>query len=249
LKELLLVLQELQTLDAKAHEVRQAKGALPEKLAPAKRDLARLEALLQAERNHIAETEKWRTEQEELVRREEEALRKAKSKLQETKNARDFAAASREIDNKRRSISEREEEVLKIIEALEATRRTMEAHDKDVETLRSHISTEEKEITEKVAELERQLSDHEQSRKRLTEKVPKQILGRYETVQRRRGIAVVPVVNGICLGCHMSLPPQLNNILARFETIESCPNCQRLLFRKELMGDVEGSGTPPEAGG
>jgi hypothetical protein len=245
LKELLLVLQELQALDAKAHEIRQAKGALPEKLAPAKRDLTRLESLLQQERTHISDTEKWRIEQEELIRREEEALRKAKSKLQETKNARDFAAASREIDNKRRSVSEREEEVLKIIELLESTRKTMEAHAADVETLRSTIATEEADITDRVRALEAQLAEHENNRKRLTDKVPKQILSRYETVQRRRGIAVVPVVSGICQGCHMSLPPQLTNILARFETIESCPNCQRLLFRKELMGDDNGTASNP----
>lgn len=235
MKEILLVLQELQQLDVKAHELRQQMTSLPEKLAPAKRDLAKLEAMLQQERSHIADTEKWRIDQEELVRREEDALKKAKTKQQETKNARDFAAASREIDNKRRAISDREEEVLKVIEALDTTRKTMEAHARDVDVLRNHVAEEEAAITARVAEIQQQLADHNQSRVHLTERVPKSILSRYETVQRRRGIAVVPVVNGICQGCHMSLPPQLSNILARFESIEACPACQRLLYRKDLM--------------
>jgi hypothetical protein len=33
----------------------------------------------------------------------------------------------------------------------------------------------------------------------------------------------------------MALPPQLNNILARMESIETCPRCSRLVYRKELL--------------
>ena len=33
----------------------------------------------------------------------------------------------------------------------------------------------------------------------------------------------------------MALPPQLNNILARMESIETCPRCGRLVYRKELL--------------
>jgi len=242
LKQQLLLLRELQELDAKAQEVRQAMEALPEKLAPAKRDLARLEAMLQQEQDHIADTEKWRAEQEELIRREEEALKKAKTKLQATKNARDFAAASREIDNKKRAISEREEEVLKVIEALDATRKTMEAHEKDVDTLRQQVAGEEARITERLAELQGRLAEETADRGRIVEQVPPQLLKRYERIRKSRGIAVVPVKGGICNGCHVSLPPQLNNLLARFESIESCPQCYRLLYRIELLDDLPGAG-------
>lgn len=237
MKEQLLRLQELQELDAKAHEIRQAMEALPQKLAPAIRDLARLEAMLDQERTQIGETEKWRTEQEELMRLEEDGLKKAKVKLQATKNARDFAAASREIDNKKRSISEREEEVLKIIEALDASRQTMEAHEKDVDALRQRVHAEQAEIDKSVAELRDKLELETVDRGSIADKVPKNVLKKYEQVREKRGIAVVPVKGGICQGCHMSLPPQLNNILARFESIETCPQCYRLLYRIELLGD------------
>ena len=42
-------------------------------------------------------------------------------------------------------------------------------------------------------------------------------------------------MKGVCQGCHMALPPQLNNILARMESIETCPRCGRLVYRKELL--------------
>ena len=35
----------------------------------------------------------------------------------------------------------------------------------------------------------------------------------------------------------MALPPQLNNILARMESIETCPRCGRLVYRKDMLED------------
>jgi predicted nucleic acid-binding Zn-ribbon protein len=235
LKDQLVSLQELQTVDAQIQEQRSSIQALPAKLAPAKQDLAKLEAMLQIEKSKLAETEAWRAEQEEMISREETAVKDAKAKLQQAKNSRDFAAASREVDNKRRNISEREEEVLKVIEALETSKTNLEAHEKDVDALRSTVEAEEKSIGEKVTELEAGLSGVLAEREALAAKVPPPLLKRYEMIKNRRGLAVVPVKEGVCQGCHMSLPPQLNNILARFESVENCPNCQRLLYRIELL--------------
>ena len=239
MKEQLLLLKELQKIDLKVQEVRQAITALPEKLVPAKSDLAKLEALLQHERNHVAETEAWRKEQEELITREEEAVKAAKSKLQASKNARDYAAASRELEHKRKSISEREDEVLKVVEAMEQTRKALEAREKDVGELRDRVNAEEAQINVTIAELEKQASEAANGRDEIIAKLPAELMGRYEAVLKRRGVAMVPVVSGICQGCHMSLPPQLNNQLARFESLENCPTCQRLIYRAELLAEAE----------
>ena len=57
----------------------------------------------------------------------------------------------------------------------------------------------------------------------------------YDTVAAKRGYAVAPGVKGICQGCHMALPPQLSNVLARMESIQTCPRCSRMIYRKELL--------------
>lgn len=235
MKDQLLLLTRLQTIDARVQELRSAMVALPEKLQPAKRDLVRLEGFLQQERDKISDTERWRKEQEELIKREEEAIRQAKTKLQASKNAKDFTAANRELDNKRRSLSEREEEVLKVIEALETTRRTMEQHAQDVEKLRREISEEEARIQVQVAALETEATESAAGRSEITAQIEPSLLKRYEVVVKRRGLAVVPVVNGVCQGCHMAIPPQLNNVIARNDSIESCPRCTRLLYRPDIL--------------
>jgi predicted nucleic acid-binding Zn-ribbon protein len=211
--------------------------SLPEKLRPAKTDLAQLEAMLEIERAKLAETEAWHREQEALIAAEDEGIKAAKAKLQAAKTAKDFAAANREIDNKRRSRAEREEEVLKVIDAMEATRASLTEHEADVDSLRAKVTAEEAAIAEKVAELEVKMKEAAAGRDEVAGKIDAELLDKYEQVLKRRDIAVVPVVDGTCQGCHMRIPPQLNNVLARFESIESCPACVRLLYRSELIED------------
>jgi uncharacterized protein len=242
LKEQLRLLRELQAIDSRRQEMRKSIESLPERLRPAKQDLAKLEAMLQQEREQVAETEKWRVEQEELVKRDEEAVRQAKSKLQQSRNTKDFAAANREVENKRRMISEREEELLKVIGAMETTRAQLAQREKDVEALRQHVASEEAAVASKTAEVTAELEREESGRQAIAMQVPRELLRRYEQVQRRRGVALVPVVDGSCKGCFMSLPPQLNNIIARGTSLESCPSCQRLLYRLDMTTPAEDNG-------
>ncbi|HKE15998.1 MAG TPA: C4-type zinc ribbon domain-containing protein [Kofleriaceae bacterium] len=236
------MLKELQAIDSRRTEMRKSIEALPERLRPAKQDLAKLEAMLQQERTQLADTEKWRAEQEEIARRDDEAVRQAKAKLQQSRNSKDFAAASREVENKRRTISEREEELVKVISAIEAARIQLAQREKDVEALRQHVTTEEAAVATRTTELQSELEQQESGRDAIASQLPRDLLRRYEQIQRRRVIALVPVVDGICKGCFMSLPPQLNNIIARCTTLESCPSCQRLLYRAEMMAEPEGDG-------
>lgn len=237
-KEQLLLLLELQSIDARVHELLVAIEALPAKLAPAKQDLARLEAMLQTEKDRVAENEAWRKEQEVLVEFEDDAIRKAKAKLQGAKNSKDYTAANRELDNKRKSKSDREEEVLKVMEVLEKSRAEVAAHEKDVSALREQIQAEDERVKQVVAELEAEARERSVGRDELVARIEPGLLKRYQHIMKKRGGHVIAaVVNGGCEGCHMTIPPQLNNELARMDSIETCPRCGRLIYRQELMDE------------
>ena len=239
MKEQLLLLLELQKIDIRAQEARAAIASIPEKLAPAKEDLQKLEQMLQAEQLQIADTESWHKEQSQLIQNDEEELKNAKTKVQSAKTPREYAAASREVDNKRRSIREREDEILKVSEVLDKSRSDVSEHEKNVQELRTHIQTEEERIRESLGGIVQEAEEIENSRESVVIKVEKRLLNRYEQGRKKRGYAIAPVENGTCLGCHMQVPPQLNNILARLESIETCPRCHRLLYRKEIFDDPQ----------
>ena len=44
--------------------------------------------------------------------------------------------------------------------------------------------------------------------------------------------AIVPVINGVCQGCFMSIPPQQFNDILRGDKLLNCPTCQRILYHQ-----------------
>lgn len=249
MREQLRLLEELQRYDARLQEFESSLKALPEKLQSMKNDLARVEGLLEKERQALAETEKWRRDQDQQLKADEAAIAKAKTKLQGVRTGKDYMAAQREIENTRKAVSDREEEILKLIEAIETSRKSIATHEADVVQLREHVAREEAATNEKVAELQQKAGAERAQRDVVAAKVSPNVIKRYGAIRIRRGLAVVPVVNGTCQGCHMTIPPQLYNTLQRGNSIETCPNCHRIVYWDQIMKDKElergESGEPP----
>jgi hypothetical protein len=235
LREQLLSLLQLQTFDVRVRELDTAAKQLPAKLDPLRRDLAKLQGMLDIERAKLGETETWRKSQQEMIDRDREQLKAAQSKLQQSKNSKEFGAASREVENKRKSITDREAELKKVTETVNQSNTQFSARDADVQKLRDQLAESEAAMADQVAELDRQLSEAKAARDAARNSVEKSWLKTYDSLSAKRGYAVAPVIKGTCQGCHMALPPQLNNILARMESIETCPRCGRLVYRKEFL--------------
>ncbi len=240
-------LLQLQQSDAKVRELETAATQLPAKLDPLRRDLAKLQGMLDGERAKLAETESWRKQQLDLIEREREALKAAQSKLNASKNTKEYGAANREVENKRKSISDREAELKKVSEAANASTSQLASRDKDVEGVRTQLAESEAGISDQMASINAQLAEAKAARDEARSKVEKQWLKTYDSLSAKRGYAVAPVIKGVCQGCHMALPPQLNNILARMESIETCPRCARLVYRKELLEKILAPETPATA--
>lgn len=242
MRDQLVHLLELQRADAKVKELEAQATQLPAKLDPLRRDLAKLQGMLDAERGKLNETDSWRKSQQETIDRERDQLKAAQSKLQASKNTKEFGAATREVEHKRKSISDRESELKKIGEASASSTSALANRDKDVESLRSELTSGEAAMADQVAALTAQVAEAKTARDTARGLVETKWLKIYDSLVGKRGYAVAPVIKGTCQGCHMALPPQLNNILARMESIEMCPRCGRLVYRKELLDP-----TPTEA--
>ena len=235
MREQLVLLLQLQQSDSKVRELQTAVAQLPTKLDPLRRDLAKLQSMLDGERGKLNETNSWRKAQQELIDREREALRQAQGKFQASKNTKEFNASSREVENKRKAIGDRESELKKVNEATAQSSTQLEARSKDVDALRAELATSEAAMAGQLEALKAQLAEATAARDAARVQVDTQWVKVYDSLAAKKGYAVAPVVKGVCQGCHMALPPQLSNVLARMESIETCPRCGRLIYRKELI--------------
>lgn len=236
-KEQLVLLEELQQHDARLQEQEQALKSLPEKVQAKKNDLAKLEAIVTRERAALAEAEKFRRDLDMQLKTDESNAARSKSKLQAVKTSKDYMAAQRELEATRKMIGEREEEILKLIDGIEAKKKALAQMDKDTADLRAIVTDEEKVVDSKLSEVRAKVAEERAVRDEVAAKVRPDILKKYGTIRMRRGLAVVPVVKGVCKGCHMSIPPQLYNLLMRGTTVETCPQCARIIYWSELLAE------------
>jgi predicted nucleic acid-binding Zn-ribbon protein len=234
-REQLVLLLQLQQSDAKVRELQTQVTQLPEKLDPLRRDLAKLQGMLDGERGKLDETNAWRKAQQDFIDRERESLKQAQNKFQASKNTKEFNASSREVENKRKAIGDREVELKKVNEAAGQSTTQLEVRDKDVESLRTELLSSEAAMAGQLDALKAELAEAVAIRDAARGQVQPQWIKIYDSLVGKRGYAVAPVIKGVCRGCHMALPPQLNNILARMESIQTCPRCGRLVYRKELL--------------
>ncbi|MBC7975612.1 MAG: hypothetical protein H7138_11575, partial [Myxococcales bacterium] len=248
MREQLALLLQLQQSDVKVRELQNAVIQLPARLDPLRRDLAKLQGMLDGERTKLGETNTWRKAQQDHIDRERDSLKQAQNKFQASKNTKEFNASSREVENKRKAISDRETELKKVNEVAVQSTSQLEVRDKDVDVLRTELANSEAAMADQLDGLKAQLAEATAERDLARGGVELQWIKIYDSLVGKRGYAVAPVIKGVCQGCHMALPPQLNNILARMQSIETCPRCGRLVYRKELLEDKpEGGDAAGEA--
>jgi uncharacterized protein len=87
---------------------------------------------------------------------------------------------------------------------------------------------------------------------KVTPGMNEEILFKFERIIRNKsGLGIVPVLNGICTGCHMILPGQFVNDVRKGEEILFCPYCSRILFHSDAEEDMKSEEifTAQEVGG
>ncbi|MEZ4404843.1 MAG: C4-type zinc ribbon domain-containing protein [Kofleriaceae bacterium] len=246
MKDQLLLLLELQSIDVKVKELDLARKALPKRTDPLRNDLAKLEAMLEVERQKVAESEAWKKQQQALITREQELLRAAKSKLQGTRTGKEFHAATREVEFKTKSIKERDAEVKKVTEALATSTTVLAERDEAIQRLRDQLAAEDAQVATLLEEMDAQIATVGAGRDALRERIEPTWRKAYDALIVR-GLAVAEVDGGTCQGCRVRIPPQLNNKLARLESIETCERCARIIYRKEMLEPPPAAADAPAA--
>jgi hypothetical protein len=93
------------------------------------------------------------------------------------------------------------------------------------------LAQETKKVNGETAKLNEQKLVFAKKRETMVKKFKSSLLKKYDMLrERRNGRAVVGVVNGVCQGCFMNIPPQQFNDLLKGERMLFCPTCNRILY-------------------
>ena len=151
------------------------------------------------------------------------------------KTNKEYQTLLKGIDEIKRRNSHIEDEMLALIDQIEAAEQTLQQKNEAYERLKARIRTEKKSLESESEQSRRQLTELDRERDRVAGEVPKDLMRKYETARKRdSGPAVVPVRGTVCEGCNMNIPPQMSNELRRFEDLKFCPFCNRIIYWENL---------------
>ena len=165
-------------------------------------------------------------------------IKKSKSKLMMAGNTREYHAMMREMDNMEKVNRTREEEQAALAEELDRQNSMREEIATEATELAATLEEYQTNIKKRTAAAKKRLGALGKQREKACAVVPAPVLGRYEFIRSRiNNPVIVPVVDGVCNGCNIRIPPQIFIDLQKGEQIISCPNCQRLTYWCEHFSD------------
>lgn len=227
----------LQDIDLQIRALLEEKAGCPERLKALQEVFATKEKELEELRERVTDITRRRREIEEEVELETIRLGKSQQKLSAVKTNREYQALLKEIDEIKKANKAREDEVIATMEEADAINTNVTAKTEELDRTRKEVEAEQEHLARVESELDDKIGVFTRDRETVAKEVRKDLLTRYNFLREKRaGVALAVVVDSVCSGCHMNIPPQLYNELLRDERTHCCPMCQRLIYADDSEG-------------
>jgi len=231
LREQLQKLVALQTVDLKIQEMERTKDEIPQRIAALEEDFRKEEERVHSLRLEVEKLQKERRVKERELEEEIDRVKKVEGRIFEVKTNKEYQAVLKEIENAKKINREREEEILGILECLEEMQQNLGQGEKGLEAKRKECQRQVNELRQRADSFTQEMASEVQHREAQKKEIPPDLLNKYlMLLEKRQGIAVARVRNGVCQACNMNLRPQLYIELQKQDRLIFCPNCNRILF-------------------
>lgn len=229
-------LKDLQLVDSEIFNLEEELDNLPEKNEKLLSQIEDMEGKLKELRNAIGIQMEEKQKREDILKKGEDKLKNITGKQQSAiRNKEEYNSLLREIDNIKRfnrDISDEVAEIDKEVGFKTTELQLIESESlENIKEFKTIIANNEK----RMVNLEKDLEKKYRDREKIAEKIRPVVARKYQRIfdSSLNGKAIALVEERVCLGCNMTLPPELYNLVLRSKRIEICPNCQCILVPSE----------------
>ncbi len=188
-------------------------------------------ATLQAKIERLSEKQKENQEEHEQATAR---VKDRQNKMLLVQTSREHQALLKEIEENKKLAKDTEERALQFIEQLEQLEVEAKGLNNQCKGEQDLLKKEQQSSAKEIKRLATAKKSIEGERAAKVAAVQPNYIQRYtKLIDRRSGLAVVAVQDSICLGCHMTLPPQQVNEVMNGDKLNICPTCQRILYFRE----------------
>jgi predicted nucleic acid-binding Zn-ribbon protein len=231
LNEQIKILVELQKIDGEIHQLKKELVLHPSIQKQIELEFDKKKSKLKAAEDELKSSQLKQKEKEGELQSKEEKIKKLQAQLYQLKSNKEYAAMELEIKGLKADNSLLEEDILRLLDLVEEAKKRC-SKEKELLTLEEKKSKEEIDVLKKKsAEITASVAALEEKRKAYTPNVEPRIFSQYERILKGKdGLAVVPVENNSCGGCHLELPPQMVHEVRLQEKLIVCESCARILY-------------------
>ena len=224
-------LTELQVIDLEIAKLDDEINTEKEALAKRQKAFTEYQSTIEELQAKITEADAQRREIEAELADELSRIKERQSKMMQVQTNREYQSLLKEIEDGKKNIKEKEEEIVRLMESGEANTKIMAEQAGQTDEEEKALAEESKKVQKHAGEVEGKKAKIVAKRAAKAKDINAAALRKYDMLRtRRNGKAVVGVVNGICQGCFMSIPPQHFNDILKGDRILNCPTCQRILY-------------------
>lgn len=221
----------LQAYDIRIKEKLDQKEKGPAAVQKRQEDLAAAEALLQEEMDKLDSHESLSRETELEIQDLDERLKKAEVKLSSIASNKEYKAALKEIEGIRHEKEALETAVIELMEQKDKLVGVCDDNRKITETKKKQFDQDRKQILRDMKILDKELKRLKKERESCCKATNDSLLKKYDMLRdHKNGIAITPVIKGVCQTCRMAIPPQKFNELIRGDKLMNCPSCARIMY-------------------
>jgi predicted nucleic acid-binding Zn-ribbon protein len=238
LEEMLRNLYALQLVDLKLEEIHELKGDLPGIVDALQAQVDEADASLKklTDQSKALKIERERADSDivELT----EKIEKYKNQQLQVKSNKQYDALSKEIDAAESTITGREKTLESFEGKMQTTKTDIDAITAKLTELNAELDDRQKDLAEVNKEHEKEETKYRQERSKLSAKIAKPEIERYERIRKAKGgKAVVLVKRGSCGGCFGTIPPQWILELRQSTRMMMCEHCGRIIVSDSVVAE------------
>lgn len=149
----------------------------------------------------------------------------------ETRKNDEYQAIGHEVTRYEKDVDALETRILEAMEVVDTRRAALHKAEAALKETQKLIAAELAELHERLEHLKTEKKEVDDERSKLAEDVPEDILPLYERLMKSKdGLAVAPMEDGRCEGCHMKLIASTVVKVNSEVEMTQCEDCGRILY-------------------
>lgn len=234
LKAQLKAMIELQVIDEQIYRMSAQKDAAPAQLQALDEAFQEKKQRMTALEKQSLDVQKARKDKELELASREESRKKLQGQLFSLKTNKEYQVMLQQIADSQADASVIEDKILQLFDQVDKIKQEMDQEKVSLQKEEKACAEQKKRIEDDVKQIDGRLAQLETQRKQILPAIAPKILAQYTRILNNRdGMAIVSVKNNSCLGCNMSVPPQVINLIKMYDRLITCEVCNRILYVEE----------------